>query len=177
MIPASPADHVTTYDRSALDEATMVALLAAPTPNESLVEYFGTELHAELVQLARASQGRRPGGRRVYVLPGIMGSQLGFRRDGQKPNDVLWLDPIDIQLGRLVELELDDETQAVALGAMNYTYLKITLSLRVASSREQCFVCAIWPSFSSVVAPISRLGTFTTRKNAASSLGLVSRRR
>ncbi|HEX6396924.1 MAG TPA: hypothetical protein VFZ95_05835 [Steroidobacteraceae bacterium] len=132
MIQAAAADHVTPYDRFALDEATMVALLAAPTPNESLVEYFGAELHAELVQLARATHGRRPGGRRVYVLPGIMGSQLGFSRDGQKPNDVLWLDPIDIQLGRLVELELEDDTRAVALGAMNYTYLKITLSLREA---------------------------------------------
>ena len=132
MIQAGPTDHVTPYDRFALDEATLVALLAAPTPNESLVEYFGAELHAELVKLARATHGRHPRGRRVYVLPGIMGSQLGFTRGGQKPNDVLWLDPIDIQLGRLVELELDDDSRAVALGAMSYTYLKITLSLRQA---------------------------------------------
>lgn len=132
MIPGGPTDHVTPYDRFALDEATLVALLAAPTRNESLVEYFGPELHADLVKLARATQGRAPRGRRVYVLPGIMGSQLGFTRGGQKPNDVLWLDPIDIQLGRLVELELDEATRAVALGAMNYTYLKITLSLRQA---------------------------------------------
>jgi pimeloyl-ACP methyl ester carboxylesterase len=130
--PVNTADHVTPYDRFALDEATLVGLLAAPTPNESLVEYFGAELHAELVQLARATHGRRPRGRRVYVLPGIMGSQLGFTRGGQKPNDVLWLDPIDIQLGRLLELELGDDSRAVALGAMNYTYLKITLSLRQA---------------------------------------------
>jgi pimeloyl-ACP methyl ester carboxylesterase len=132
MIQAGPTDHVTPYDRFALDEATLVALLAAPTRNESLVEYFGAELHAELVRLARATHGRRPRGRRVYVLPGIMGSQLGFSRGGQKPNDVLWLDPIDIQLGRLVELELGDDSRAVALGAMSYTYLKITLSLRQA---------------------------------------------
>jgi pimeloyl-ACP methyl ester carboxylesterase len=132
MIPGGAIDHVTPYDRFALDEATLVALLAAPTRNDSLVEYFGPELHADLVKLARATHGRKPRGRRVYVLPGIMGSQLGFTRGGQKPNDVLWLDPIDIQLGRLVELELDDDTRAVALGAMNYTYLKITLSLRKA---------------------------------------------
>jgi pimeloyl-ACP methyl ester carboxylesterase len=132
MNPAASSDHVTPYDRFALDEATLIALLAAPTQNESLVEYFGAELHAELVTLARATHGRRPRGRRVYVLPGIMGSQLGFTRGGQKPADVLWLDPIDIQLGRLVELELADNTRAVALGAMNYTYLKITLSLRKA---------------------------------------------
>jgi len=130
--PVNTADHVTPYDRFALDEATLVALLAAPTRNDSLVEYFGPELHADLVKLARATHGRKPRGRRVYVLPGIMGSQLGFTRGGQKPNDVLWLDPIDIQLGRLVELELDAATRAVALGAMNYTYLKITLSLRKA---------------------------------------------
>ena len=132
MNPAASTDHVTPYDRFALDEATLVALLAAPTQNESLVEYFGPELHAELVKLARATHGRRPRGRRVYLLPGIMGSQLGFKRGGQKPDDVLWLDPIDIQLGRLVELELDDDTRAMALGAMNYTYLKMTLSLRKA---------------------------------------------
>ena len=132
MNPAASTDHVTPYDRFALDEATLVALLAAPTQNESLFEYFGPELHAELVELARATHGRRPRGRRVYVLPGIMGSQLGFERGGKKPDDVLWLDPIDIQLGRLVELELEDDTRAVALGAMNYTYLKITLSLRKA---------------------------------------------
>jgi len=132
MNQAAPVDHVTPYDRFALDEPTLVALLAAPTTSESLVEYFGAELHAELVQLARATHGRRPSGRRVYVLPGIMGSQIGFRRDAQKVNDVLWLDPIDIQLGRLLELELEDDTRSVPLGAMNYTYLKITLSLRQA---------------------------------------------
>jgi pimeloyl-ACP methyl ester carboxylesterase len=132
MNAAPSADHVTPYDRFALDEATLVALLAAPTQNESLFEYFGPELHAELVTLARATHGRRPRGRRVYVLPGIMGSQLGFKRGGKKPDDVLWLDPIDIQLGRLVELELDEDTRAVPLGAMNYTYLKMTLSLRKA---------------------------------------------
>jgi pimeloyl-ACP methyl ester carboxylesterase len=132
MTQAPSIDHVTPYDRFALDEATLLALLAAPTSNESLVEYFGAELHADLVQLARATLRRRPRGRRVYVLPGIMGSQLGFKRDQQKPDDVLWLDPIDIQLGRLVELELGADTRAVPLGAMNYTYLKLTLSLRKA---------------------------------------------
>ena len=44
--------------------------------------------------------------RRVYVLPGIMGSQLGFIRGGKRPNDILWLDPIDIAFGRLTELKL-----------------------------------------------------------------------
>ncbi|MBC8025572.1 MAG: alpha/beta hydrolase [Steroidobacteraceae bacterium] len=129
------AEHITPYDRLALDEATMVALLASKTRNEGLVDYFGAALHAELVKLARATTGprrRRAPGTRVYVLPGIMGSQLGFLRRSPKPADILWLDPIDIAFGRLTDLALHDESRIVALGAMNYTYLKLTLSLRKA---------------------------------------------
>jgi len=70
-----PAEHITPYDRLSVNEATMVALLASRTRHEGLVEYFGAGLHAELVQLARATLKQRPAvRRRVYVLPGIMGS-------------------------------------------------------------------------------------------------------
>ena len=132
--PGTPADHITPYDRLALDEATLVSLLASPTRNEGLLDYFGAELHSELVELARTTTRRKRAapGRRVYVLPGIMGSQLGFIRGGQRPNDILWLDPIDIAFGRLIELKLGAGSRIVALGAMNYTYLKMTLSLRKA---------------------------------------------
>jgi pimeloyl-ACP methyl ester carboxylesterase len=128
------AEHITPYDRLALDEASLIALLASKTRNEGLVDYFGAELHADLVKLARATlrRRRRAPGRRVYVLPGIMGSQLGFVRGASKPNDVLWLDPIDIAFGRLTELALMPESPVVALGAMSYSYLKLTLSLRKA---------------------------------------------
>ncbi len=131
--PGAPADHITPYDRMALDEATLIELLAAREPHEGLIEYFGAALHAELARLARATRRRRGApGRRVYVLPGIMGSQLGFVRGDKRPNDILWLDPIDIAFGRLTELRLDGAARAVPLGAMNYTYLKLTLSLRKA---------------------------------------------
>ena len=133
MMPGAPADHVTPYDRMALSEAALIAALAAPQTHEGLVEYFGEKLHADLVKLARASQrpGTRPR-RRVYLLPGIMGSQLGFVRGGQRPDDILWLDPIDINFGRLTELRFPGSGSVVALGAMSYTYLKLTLSLRKA---------------------------------------------
>jgi pimeloyl-ACP methyl ester carboxylesterase len=133
MNPGAPAEHVTPYDRMALGEAALIALLASPEPHAGLVEYFGEKLHADLVQLARATQ--HPGGgprRRVYLLPGIMGSQLGFVRGGQRPDDILWLDPIDINSGRLTELRFPGSSRLVALGAMSYTYLKLTLSLRKA---------------------------------------------
>ncbi|HUQ10183.1 MAG TPA: CHAT domain-containing protein [Steroidobacteraceae bacterium] len=129
----TPADHVTPYDRIALPESALIGLLATGKPNTGLVEYFGAALHAELAKLARATRRRRrPAGRRVYVLPGIMGSQLGLVRGENKPNDILWLDPIDIAFGRLKELRLPQGSRVVALGAMNYTYLKLTLSLRKA---------------------------------------------
>jgi pimeloyl-ACP methyl ester carboxylesterase len=131
--PGAPSDHITPYDRLALEEATLIALLTAPESNEGLVEYFGAELHAQLVHLARATlDSRLAGARRVYVLPGIMGSQLGLARSGGRPKDILWLDPIDFQSGRLTDLRLRAGTRVVAMGAMNYSYLKLTLSLRVA---------------------------------------------
>ncbi len=133
---SAPADHITPYDRLALDEATLISLLAASKPNEGLVEYFGAELHAELASLARAttrkSAKRAVPRRRVYVLPGIMGSQLGFIRSGKRPNDIVWLDPIDIAFGKLTELTLNGVSRVVPLGAMSYSYLKVTLSLRKA---------------------------------------------
>jgi CHAT domain-containing protein len=117
----------------ALPESALIELLAAPKPHPGLVEFFGAALHAELAKLARAARRRRgPPGRRVYVLPGIMGSQLGLVRGEGRPNDVLWLDPIDIAFGRLKELRLHEGSRVVALGAMNYSYLKLTLSLRKA---------------------------------------------
>ena len=134
--PGAPADHITPYDRLALDEASLIAVLASRASNEGLVEYFGEALHAELAALARATTRKRKTRaepqRRVYVLPGIMGSQLGFVRGGKRPDDILWLDPIDIAFGRLTELRMNETSKVVSLGAMNYSYLKLTLSLRKA---------------------------------------------
>ena len=132
--PAAPTDHITPYDRFALDEATLVRMLASRERHPELVDYFGPRLYAELAKLARATTRarRRAPGRRVYVLPGIMGSQLGFVRGERRPNDVVWLDPIDIAFGRLTDLTLTDDSRVIALGAMSYSYLKITLALRKA---------------------------------------------
>ncbi len=134
MTQSAPIDHVTPYDRFALDQATLVHMLASRVKHPELVDFFGPKLYAELVALARATtrRTRRAPGRRVYVLPGIMGSQLGFVRGERKPNDVVWLDPIDIAFGRLTDLTLNPASRVTALGAMSYSYLKITLSLRKA---------------------------------------------
>ena len=84
------------------------------TRHEGLVEYFG-EAAARRPRGAGARTSAATAlaapGRRVYVLPGIMGSQLGFVRGGQRPNDILWLDPIDIAFGRLTELKLSGDAR------------------------------------------------------------------
>jgi pimeloyl-ACP methyl ester carboxylesterase len=66
------------------------------------------------------------------VIPGILGSQLGLARRRPLPNDVLWLDPIDIQVGRLALLGLDAGAPIIPLGVVLYSHLKLRLRLRAA---------------------------------------------
>ncbi|MGH8284923.1 MAG: CHAT domain-containing protein, partial [Steroidobacteraceae bacterium] len=56
----------------------------------------------------------------------------GLRRRGALPNDVLWIDPIDITIGRLTALCLPSKARIVPLGAVLFTYLKLRLHLRSA---------------------------------------------
>jgi hypothetical protein len=66
----------------------------------------------------------------VLVVPGIMGSQLGLPRRPPLPNDIVWLDPIDIELGRLAALRLPGAAQVVPLGVVLFSYLSLKLYLR-----------------------------------------------
>ena len=71
------------------DEVVEEALRTGSDPG-LMEELFGPAGHAELRVLAREAAVRAVrGGARVLILPGIMGSKLGY--DG----DTLWLDPID----------------------------------------------------------------------------------
>ena len=129
-----PAEHITPYDRFALDEATLVALLAARTRNEGLVEYFGAALHAELAKLARATHAPRgrAGPPRVRAARHHgLAAGLHARRPRSPTTFSGWI-PSTFAFGRLTELRLAHDSRVVALGAMSYTYLKLTLSLRKA---------------------------------------------
>jgi pimeloyl-ACP methyl ester carboxylesterase len=61
-----------------------------------------------------------------------MGSQLGLLRPAPLPNDVLWIDPVDISIGSLALLKLPGEAQIVSLGVVLFTYLRLKLQLRIA---------------------------------------------
>jgi pimeloyl-ACP methyl ester carboxylesterase len=135
-----PLDHVTPYDRFALSDVDIERLLVSGDHKKDLVAYFGADEYRDLAQLARqaAATPVKDAGLRVIVVPGIMGSQLGLLRKPPLPNDVLWVDPIDIQLGRLATLRVPRpaDTKPVAnivsLGVVIYSYLRLKLQLRAA---------------------------------------------
>jgi CHAT domain-containing protein/pimeloyl-ACP methyl ester carboxylesterase len=113
---------------------TLVEQALASGEHAGLLEdYFGPAQHAELTQLAQEAAARRArAGERVLILPGIMGSKLGY--DGPGPfDDVIWANPVEIALGRLDELSLDGQHPKIeALGVILFAYLKLKLKLRIA---------------------------------------------
>jgi pimeloyl-ACP methyl ester carboxylesterase len=133
--PNVPLEHVTPYDRFAWTDIEVERLLSAGEQQRELIAYFGAREYAELRRLAQQA-ARTPSipDTRVLVVPGIMGSQLGMRREAPLPNDVLWVDPIDIELGRLACLRLPAAGAAavISLGPVLYSYLRVKLHLRAA---------------------------------------------
>lgn len=156
--PEPPADHVTPYDRFAWSDTVVEHLLASGEHPRELTAYFGASEYAVLAALAREAQKVpvNADAPRVYIVPGIMGSQLGRMRRAPLPNDILWLDPVDISLGQLALLRLPvdgsppvatdehkhvplqgdpvspQETRIVSLGVVLFTYLRLKLQLRIA---------------------------------------------
>jgi len=131
--PDLPSDHVTPYDRFAWNDTEVERLLATGEHQRELIAYFGVQEHTELARLAhKAASTSNTSDTRVLVVPGIMGSQLGMRRPAPLPHDVLWVDPIDIELGRLSSLRLPGTAPVISLGVVLYSYLRVKLHLRAA---------------------------------------------
>ena len=135
MAPSSslPPDHVTPYDRAAWSDTQVEHWLASGEHRDELIAYFGPGEFRALASLARRAQRRRLPQRAmcVLVVPGIMGSLLGLRRRPPLPHDILWIDPIDIHLGRLAWLRMPDAAPIVPLGVVLFSYLRLKLYLRV----------------------------------------------
>ena len=117
-----------------LSDVAVEQLLLAGEQRAALEAYFGLSEYRELVQLAAAAARRSSDARlpHVFIIPGILGSQLGMHRRAPLPDDVLWLDPLDIQAGRLALLDPRAGAPIVSLGAVLYSHLKLKLRLRVA---------------------------------------------
>ena len=132
--PGTTVQHITPYDRFGWSDVEIEAMLASGEHRQELAAYFGQTEYLDLVRLARRAEraGVKDSDPHVMVVPGILGSQLGIARRRPLPNDVLWLDPIDIQVGRLRLLGLDAGAPIIPLGVVLYSHLKLRLRLRAA---------------------------------------------
>jgi pimeloyl-ACP methyl ester carboxylesterase len=108
--------------------------LALGEHRRELTAYLGQGEYATLAALARraAAARTRADSPTIYLLPGILGSQLGLPRGAGQPPDVLWVDPDDIVNGRLTELHPEHPTGLTPLGAVIYNYLALKLRLKAA---------------------------------------------
>jgi len=125
-----PSEHITPYDRLAFSDVQAEALLASGEHRQELIAFFGDREYGELQYLARRAAMARPPGRagRVLIIPGIMGSQLGFER-ATPPHDLLWVDPADIFAGRLKALKVEPTAPVRSMGVILYSYLRLRLHL------------------------------------------------
>jgi hypothetical protein len=131
-VSAAPA-AVSVYDRLWRSDEELCTLLATGAARRELTALFGAAEYAMLAPLARRAQGvRRHQPERVYVLPGIMGTQLGVPRTAADATDLLWLDPQDFIDGALERLRLPGTGELKTLGAIPYSYLPLQLRLRAA---------------------------------------------
>lgn len=123
---------LTLYDRMCWPEEQLEQALATGAHARELRAWFGGSEYTLLAALARraaCTPVRHP--TQVYLLPGILGSQLGRRR-ANAPPDLLWPDPADIHAGRLLELGWQLGADLVPLGGVPFSYLRLKLRLRTA---------------------------------------------
>jgi pimeloyl-ACP methyl ester carboxylesterase len=117
-----------------LHDDQLVALLRSGAHAALLVAYFGEPEYRELAHLAKLAITRRnPRGRRVFVLPGIMGSRLGLV--ARRNYSLLWLHPTAVANGSLMQLAMPSPRALRAVGVMLPGYLKLRLRLEVAGFR------------------------------------------
>jgi pimeloyl-ACP methyl ester carboxylesterase len=117
-----------------LHDDQIVALLRSGAHAVLLAAYFGEPEYRELAHLAKLAATRRnPRGRRVFVLPGIMGSRLGLV--ARKSYSLLWLHPTAVANGSLTQLAIPGPRALRAVGVMLPGYLKLRLRLEIAGFR------------------------------------------
>jgi hypothetical protein len=125
---------ISVYDRMCWPAGALESALRDGSHRRELAAYLGQAEYTLLRSLAHAAARARRSASplKVYLLPGIMGSQLGIRRARGAPPDLLWLDPSDIMRGRLRELRRGANPRLEPLGGIEYSYLALKLRLEAA---------------------------------------------
>jgi pimeloyl-ACP methyl ester carboxylesterase len=125
-------DVVSSYDRLVFAEGEIESLLATGQRRREVMAWLGEAEYLRLQPLAvAAAAAQLDPDRCVYIVPGIMGSQLGIARAAPLPANLLWVDPVDIQHGGITRLAFPGE-QISACGVVLYNYLPLKLALEAA---------------------------------------------
>jgi pimeloyl-ACP methyl ester carboxylesterase len=133
------ADEVSAYDRLVWPETEITHLLATGQRRREFRAYLGDAEYERLLPLAVAAlRAQRDPDRLVYVLPGIMGSQLSLPRERPEPDNLLWLDPADFQRGHLLLLAWSSLPVRTA-GPVLYSYLPLKFALEAQGYTVRCF--------------------------------------
>jgi pimeloyl-ACP methyl ester carboxylesterase len=127
------------YDRLVWPEAEIGHLLATGQRRRELRAYLGDAEYDRLQpQAVAAMQARRDPDRVVFVLPGIMGSQLSLPRERPEPDNLLGLDPAVFQCGHLMLLAWSSRPVRPC-GPVLYSYLPLKFALEAAGYTVRCF--------------------------------------
>ncbi len=113
-----------------LTEQEVERRLADRRRDPALDELLGPAQHAELRDLVHRAARAEPGDR-VLVLPGLMGSTLGIRRE-KRADDVKWFDPVEIAIGGLARIAQPSQRRIEPVGVILFAYLRLKLELRAA---------------------------------------------
>jgi hypothetical protein len=129
---------ISVYDRLVWPEAQVGEWLAIGYRRRELRAYLGDAEYDYLQPLAAAAaQAPKDPDRLVFVLPGIMGSQLSIARESG-PDNLLWLDPVDFQQGNLMQLAWSSLPVRPS-GPVLYTFLPLKFALESAGYTVRCF--------------------------------------
>lgn len=130
---------VSAYDRLVWPDGEVEQLLCSGERRRELTAYFGETEYAWLQTMAVAAAAAKPDPDHcVYVVPGLMGSQLCLQRPRPAPDDLLWLDPADISHGQLALLTMPG-APVMAGGPVLHGYLPLKLALLAAGFSVRCF--------------------------------------
>jgi hypothetical protein len=129
---AAAQDDISIYDRMVRPATEVAHLLATGKRRHELMAYFGAADYQMLCDLAqKATAAEQDPDRLVYIIPGILGSQLCLPRERPAPDNLLWLDPYDVHLGLLTQLALS-RSPVRACGPVLHGYLPLKLTLEAA---------------------------------------------
>jgi pimeloyl-ACP methyl ester carboxylesterase len=132
-------EEISAYDRLVWPESQIGHLLATGQRRREFRAFFGDAEYERLLPLATAAVTTpRDPDRVVFVLPGVMGSQLCLPRERPDPDNLLWLDPADFQNGHLMLLAWSP-LPVRSSGPVLYGYLPLKFALETAGYTVRCF--------------------------------------